>query len=84
MKKITVKICSGTTCFVMGGNYFTEAAELIESKFGDRVEVLGSPCLNQCSSHSKAPFAKIDNDVISEVTTEKLIVEIEKRLSENE
>ena len=86
MKKITVKICSGTTCFVMGGSYLNEAVEMIEAKYGDKVEVLGSPCLNQCSvnTHSKAPFAKIDGEVISEVTPEKLLVEIEKRLAENE
>lgn len=85
MKKITVKICSGTTCFVMGGNYMNDVVELIEAKYGDKVEVVGSPCLEQCSnSHSKAPFAKIDDDIISEVTPEKIMIELEKRFEENE
>ncbi|MCD8378419.1 MAG: NAD(P)H-dependent oxidoreductase subunit E [Candidatus Gastranaerophilales bacterium] len=85
MKKITVKICSGTTCFVMGGNYMSDAAEMIEEKYGDKVTVIGSPCLNKCSeTHSKAPYAIIDDEVISEVTPEKLIMELEKRFESNE
>ena len=48
MEKITVKICSGTTCFVMGGNYINDVAEMIEAKYGDKVLVIGSPCLEQC------------------------------------
>lgn len=85
MEKIIVKICSGTTCFVMGGNYLNDVAEMIEAKYGDKVLVLGSPCLEQCSnSHSKAPFAKINDDIISEVTPEKIMIELEKRFEANE
>lgn len=82
MSKISVKICSGTTCFVMGSNQLNDIAETIKEKYKDKVELNWSNCLNQCStSHSKAPFVKIDDDFISEATPEKLISEIEKRLN---
>lgn len=85
MTKITVKICSGTTCFIMGGNQLNDMAELIKTKYGDKVEITGSNCLGECSnSHSKAPFVEIDGDIISEVNAEKLITEIEKRISKDD
>lgn len=85
MTKITVKICSGTTCFIMGGNQLNDMAELIKTKYGDKVEITGSNCLGECSnSHSKAPFVEIDGDIISEVNAEKLITEIEKRINKDD
>lgn len=85
MAEITVKICSGTTCFIMGGNSLNDMVELIKTKYGDKVEVTGSNCLGACSnSHSKAPFVEINGDIISEVTDEKLIIEIEKRINKDD
>ena len=84
MAKLTVKICSGTTCFIMSGNHLNDLVDMIRVKYGDRVEVTGSNCLGQCSnSHSKAPFVKIDDEIISEVNAEKLISELDKRLGLN-
>jgi NADH:ubiquinone oxidoreductase subunit E len=85
MKKFTVKICVGTTCFVMGGNNINLIADLVEEKYGDKVTVIGCPCLNQCSkSQYNAPFAKIDQDVIPEATPEKIMLELEKRFKEDD
>ena len=39
MKNIEVKICSGTTCFVMGSSFLSELYEIIPQKYGDRVTV---------------------------------------------
>ena len=81
MAKLTVKICSGTICFIMSGNHLNALVEIIKANYGDEVEVIGSNCLGQCSnSYSKAPFVKINDEIISEVTTEKLIAEIDKRI----
>ena len=38
MEKITVKVCLGTTCFVMGGSNLQELNDLIPKKYGDKVE----------------------------------------------
>ena len=85
MSKIEVKICMGTTCFVMGSSNLQELIEIIPSKYPDTVEVLGVPCLSLCSDESKytnAPYVKINDEVISDDTTEKVLKHIE-RLLEN-
>ena len=39
MEKISVKVCLGTTCFVMGGGNLQELNDIIPKKYGDKVEV---------------------------------------------
>lgn len=83
MEKISVKVCVGTTCFVMGGANLQELNDIIPKKFGDKVEISGSNCLELCSinwEYSKAPYVKVNEEVISEATVEKVIAEIEKQL----
>ncbi len=83
MKKITVKVCLGTTCFVMGSSYLQELMKIIPERFGEKVEVVGSPCLGLCAvnwKYSKAPYVRIDDDVISEATVEKVLAQIENKL----
>lgn len=83
MEKIVVKVCLGTTCFVMGGANLQELIEIIPRKYGDKVEVSGSPCLGMCSiqwHYSKAPYVKVDEDVIVEATVEKVLEAIDKKL----
>ena len=83
MEKIEVKICCGTTCFVMGSSYLNELYDLIPQKFGDNVVVGQSLCLGQCSNsdkHSKAPYVKVADEIVSEATVQKVMEVIEKRL----
>lgn len=84
MAKIEVKVCLGTTCFVMGGSNLQELNDIIPQKFGDKVEVTGSNCLGLCSinwEYSKAPYVKVNDEVVSEATVEKVIEEIERQLN---
>ena len=86
MEKISVKVCVGTTCFVMGGANLQELNEIIPKKYGDKVEVSGSNCLGLCSinwEYSKAPYVKVDDEVVSEATVEKVLEAIEKKLNKN-
>ena len=87
MKKIEVKVCLGTTCFVMGSSNLQNLTEMIPQKFGDKVEVSGSPCLGVCSTNwefSKAPYVKVNDEIIQEATVEKVLEEIERQLAKNE
>ena len=85
MEKITVKLCLGTTCFVMGGAKLQELADTLPAKYGDKVEVIGKPCLEFCSSgFSKAPYAKVNDQVIGEATAEKIISAIEDIINQKE
>ena len=82
MNKIVVKICMGTTCFVMGASDLQELTDIIPEKYGDKVEVVASTCLDFCSSktESQAPYVMVDLDVISKATVEKVIEAIEEKL----
>ena len=85
MAKINVKVCLGTTCFVMGGSNLQELIDIVPRKYGDKVEVSGITCLGQCSindEYSKAPYVQVDNLVVAEATVEKVLAAIEDRLSE--
>ena len=83
MEKISVKVCLGTTCFVMGSANLQELIDIVPQKYGDKVDVSGVPCLGLCSADwefSKAPYVKVDDEIISEATGEKVIDAIDKKL----
>ncbi len=83
MKKIEVKVCLGTTCFVMGASNLQSLTDIVPKKYGDKVDVAGSPCLGVCSTNwefSKAPYVKVNNEIVQEATVEKVLAEIERQL----
>lgn len=83
MEKIKVKICQGTTCFVMGGEFLKSMPEILTEKYGDKIEIVPVRCLETChesDSFSKAPYVFVDDEVVSEATTEKVINVIESKL----
>lgn len=83
-QKSSVKVCLGTTCFVMGSANLQELIETVPAKYGDKVEVTGVPCLGLCSidwEFSKAPYVKVDEDVIKEATVEKVLKAIDEKLA---
>lgn len=87
MGKINVKVCLGTTCFVMGSSNLQELIETVPNKYGDRVEVSGVPCLGLCSidwEYSRAPYVKVNEEVVYEATVEKVLSAIERNLGKNE
>ncbi len=82
-KKIDVKVCLGTTCFVMGASNLQELIDSVPKRYGDKVEVTGVPCLGLCSidwKFSKAPYVKVDDEVIKEATIDKVFAAIDKKL----
>jgi NADH:ubiquinone oxidoreductase subunit E len=84
MEKISVKVCLGTTCFVMGSANLQELIEIVPQKYGEKVDVSGVPCLGLCATDwefSKAPYVKVDNDVIKEATVDKVINAIDAKLA---
>lgn len=83
MAKVEVKVCLGTTCFVMGGSNLQDLNEIIPQKYGDKVELSAANCLGLCSinwEYSKAPYVKVNDEVVSEATVEKVLEEIDKQL----
>ncbi|MBP7212272.1 NAD(P)H-dependent oxidoreductase subunit E [bacterium] len=86
MKKISVKVCLGTTCFVMGSSNLQELMDTVPAKYGEKVEVFGVPCLGLCSidwEYSRAPYVKVDDEVVYEATVEKVLGVIDRKLTES-
>lgn len=83
MAEINVKVCMGTTCFVKGGHNLQELNEIVSKRYGDKVKVSGCNCLGLCSinwEHSKAPYAKVNNEVVTEATVNKILGVIDSKL----
>ena len=85
MEKIQVEICLGTTCFVMGSSHLQDLIEIIPRRYNDKVS--GKPCLGLCSQdceYSQAPYVKVDEEVVSQATVEKVLKVIEGKIRNNE
>ena len=86
MAKVSVEICMGTTCFVMGGNNLQELQEVIPERYGKDVAISGIPCMDLCSTegeYSKAPYVKVNGNIVREATVDKVLAEIDKILGAN-
>ncbi len=86
MAKVNVKICMGTTCFVMGSSQLQDLVDIVNKRYGEDVVVVGSTCLNYCtdnSEYSKAPYVKVDDVIIQEATIDKVLQEIDRKLKED-
>ena len=87
-KKISVKVCLGTTCFVMGSANLQELIEMVPAKYGEKVEVPTDP-IKASDGKYTYKFIGWDKDVLS--VTEDVVYsavfekqEIEKPINPNE
>ena len=83
-KKILLELCFGTTCFVMGASKLQEIESLLPPQYKNKVEIKANTCLDLCknSTYMKAPFVKVDGEIISEATVEKVLNAIERKVNE--
>lgn len=75
MKHVTVTICTGTTCFVMGAGPLQDVAERLPEDVRPFVDIAASHCLGLCKDRNfgRAPFVKIDDQVLPSVTLDQLV-----------
>ena len=75
--KIRIRICLGTTCFVMGASKLQELERLMPPEWKDKVDISAQTCLGMCqnpdSGFLKAPFVKINDEMIGGATVEKVM-----------
>lgn len=82
MNKVDVDICIGTACFVMGANKLQELGEYMPEEWKEFVDIKAQTCLNLCGNneYSKAPYVKINGEVLAAANIEKVLRQIEKEL----
>lgn len=65
--KITVKVCTGTTCYVMGSSDILLLEESLPPSLRDRVVVEGASCLGFChgGKSGDAPYVSVNGEILS-------------------
>jgi NADH:ubiquinone oxidoreductase subunit E len=74
--KVTVEICMGTTCYVMGGAQLAGIAERLPEEWKDRVTVKGMRCVGACQQagvYGRAPFVRVNDTLIAEADEGKVM-----------
>ncbi len=79
-EKIKVMICSGTTCYVLGGAQLMMLEDMLPPDLKDRVEIVGSTCLEACKGKGakKPPFVKVNDVLIGEASVPGVIEYLRK------
>jgi len=82
MEKLLVKVCVGTTCYVLGGSELTDLARAIPAGWKDRVAVEGTVCLDLCRTAQKLkpPFVLVGDQVVDQASVEKVLAVLRGRL----
>ena len=80
--KIRVKVCVGTTCYVMGGGDLLIIKDLLPPHMHNKVTVDFIPCLGHCKKHgaSKAPFVEVNGSVLTSCSTLSILNYLEERI----
>lgn len=78
MKKVRIELCVGTSCHMLGSADLSLVLEYLKQEYEEQVEIGYCTCLGVCS---KGPNVKLNGEVLSEVTPEKLRTEVVNILS---
>ncbi len=80
MDKIKVKICCGTSCFVMGASQIQVLEFEPPADIKDKIEIEESRCLNYChntaAKYNHGPFVEVNGELIEEANFEKVVNKI--------
>jgi len=84
MEKIPVKICIGTTCYLLGASKLVDIETRLPDAWKGRVDVSACTCLDLCEADGvcAAPFAKVGETVVSRATPATVIAAIAEALGE--
>lgn len=84
-ENVTVEICMGTTCYVMGSAQLAGIAERLPEEWKGRVTVKGMRCTGACQQAGKfgrAPFVRVNGRLVSEADEGKVLAAIRDALAE--
>jgi len=82
MEKITVSVCLGTTCHLMGSSHLQTLEQDLPERFRERTSVKWSRCLGHCKeeNHGRAPFVLVGDELVCEATVYKIVEKLETLL----
>ena len=87
MKKVTVEICCGTACYLLGSAKLLTLEEQLPEEWKEFVQIKALPCLNLCESAKlgAAPFVRLNqSEIMPEATLEKVLARIGKLINRDD
>ncbi len=80
--KLSVKVCTGTLCYVMGGAELQLLESYLPAEIAARVDIKGAPCLDCCNrtDAGKAPFVQVGDRIVAEASLFKVAEVIKEML----
>ena len=81
-RKITVEICMGTTCFVLGANEFSTIDEQVSQRWPGLVDIRPVHCLGDCrgGAFHGAPYMKVNDVPVGKAHPQMLMSMLEEML----
>ncbi|MGI6092174.1 MAG: NAD(P)H-dependent oxidoreductase subunit E [Veillonellaceae bacterium] len=76
MNTLTIEICVGSACYLLGAQDLLEMIEGLPPAIRSQIDLRGASCLNACG---KGPNIRINGELMSDVTPEKLLDIINNR-----
>ena len=77
MKKVTIEICMGSACYLLGAQELIETIELLPSEVQEKIDLCGSTCLKACG---QGPNITVDGELFHNVTPELLQQILQEKL----
>ena len=85
MEKVKIKICCGTSCFVMGAAQIQVLEFAPPADIADKIEIEEARCMNYCrnttAKYNRGPFVLVNDDVIEEANFEKVVNKVREILN---
>lgn len=83
-QKIEIKICMGTTCFLLRNSELQDIVQSLSQEIQPYVEVVGAPCLGFCKDVQlkRVPCTMIDGELIEDVEIQQIPSYIEQAVQE--
>jgi len=85
--ELTVTICTGTTCYIMGGSHLLMLQETLPEELRSRVRLEGCPCMGHCRDSGEegaTPCVRINGETLSGLSLQELTDEIRSRLEDSD
>ena len=84
MEKVKVRICVGTSCFVMGSAQIQSLEFNAPADIADKIEIIEERCMGLCKDitkkYNRGPFVFVNDELIEEATYEKVVNNIREHL----
>lgn len=82
LKKVKVRVCCGTACFVMGGSDLLTLDEYLLKEEMEKLDFEAVTCLDTCRKNDdeKPPFVTIDDKLYNRMNMTQLVSIIRDKL----